>query len=88
VVPGIVPRLWQDDSMPKVEIEITGMTCDHCVNAVTGELNALGANTVGIDLNADGVSVARLDSDVPISDEQIADAVNNAGYDVVGVNRY
>lgn len=74
--------------MPKVEIEIKGMTCDHCVNAVTGELNALGAQTVGIDLDPEGVSVARFDSDVPISDDQIANAVNNAGYDVVGVKRY
>jgi len=73
--------------MPTVEIEIKGMTCAHCVKAVTEELTSLGAKAVGIDLTPDGVSVARFESDLPISDEQIAQAVDEAGYDVVGVRR-
>jgi len=73
--------------MPKVAIQITGMTCDHCVKAVTEELNNLGAKTVGIDLTKDRVSVARFESDEPVSDAQIAQAVDNAGYNVVGVSR-
>ena len=43
---------------------VTGMTCEHCVNAVTGELQQLaGVSAVRVDLAAGAVTVT---SDGPL----------------------
>jgi copper chaperone len=57
---------------------VTGMTCDHCVKAVTDELEGLpGVEAVTVDLASGGVSVT---SDLPLDDDAVAAAIDEAGY--------
>ena len=59
---------------------VTGLTCNHCVSAVTSELTALdGVHDVSIDLVADGTSTVTVNSDVPLSAEQVDAALDEAG---------
>jgi copper chaperone len=58
---------------------VEGMTCQHCVNAVSGEVGQLpGVTDVAVDLNHGTVAVTadRLD------DEAVRAAVDEAGYRV------
>lgn len=65
-------------------LNIDGMTCGHCVASVTEELTAIeGVTTVDIDLNAGGISTARIESSGPISEATLSEAVAEAGYTVV-----
>lgn len=59
--------------------QVVGMTCGHCVNAVTGELtdSVAGVNAVNIDLPTGQVV---LTSDGPVTEAAIAAAVTEAGY--------
>ena len=60
---------------------VTGMTCEHCVNAVTTELSALdGVENVQVDLGQGAVTVT---SASPLPDEAVRAAVDEAGYTVV-----
>ncbi len=59
---------------------VEGMTCQHCVNSVTGEINKLaGIGTVTVDLQAQTVTVTA----ESIDDEAIREAIDEAGYQVV-----
>ncbi len=59
---------------------VTGMTCGHCVSAVTSELTALpGVENVDVDLAAGGVSTVTVTSAEPLSDEQVTGALDEAG---------
>jgi copper ion binding protein len=61
---------------------IKGMTCGHCVDAVSGELGQLpGVNDVRVDLAA---GTATVTSDRPLDPQAVRDAVDEAGYEVVG----
>jgi copper chaperone len=61
---------------------VSGMTCGHCVQAVTEELTAIdGVTGVEVDLGSGDVTVT---SDAPLDREQIAGAVDEAGYELVG----
>jgi copper chaperone CopZ len=56
------------------------MTCDHCVHAVTSEIGALdGVTDVAVDLNAGGTSSVQVTSDEPLSDADVAAALDEAG---------
>lgn len=60
---------------------VSGMTCEHCVRAVNDELSALGGVTaVEVDLVPGGMSTVTVISDDPLTDAQVADAVDEAGY--------
>ena len=60
--------------------EVTGMTCDHCVQAVTTEVAAIGGvRDVDVDLANGRVTV----TGDGFTDEQVAAAVDEAGYAVV-----
>jgi copper chaperone len=62
---------------------VTGMTCGHCVSAVTEELTKLpGVREVSIDLVAGGTSAVRVTSETDLSDEQVREAVDEAGYEL------
>ena len=57
---------------------VTGMTCGHCVEAVTGELIRLpGVRDVRVDL-ASGQVTVRSDGMVPL--DEVRAAVDEAGY--------
>jgi copper chaperone len=60
---------------------VTGMTCGHCVSAVTGEIGELpGVEQVKVDLDSGVVTVT---SDGPLDAAAVAAAVDEAGYRVV-----
>ena len=60
---------------------VTGMTCSHCVGAVSTEVGRLpGVSDVQVDLATGGVTVT---SDQPADDEAVTAAVDEAGYQVV-----
>ena len=59
---------------------VTGMTCAHCVNAVTSELASLsGVSAVTVDLGPDGVSRVTVTSDRPLPAEAVTGALDEAG---------
>ncbi|MDQ3156882.1 MAG: heavy-metal-associated domain-containing protein [Actinomycetota bacterium] len=59
--------------------QVTGMTCEHCVAAVRSEITGIaGVTGVEIDLVAGGTSTVTVDGQA--TDEQIAQAVDEAGY--------
>ena len=59
---------------------VTGMTCQHCVNAVTGELAALGGvSSVVVDLVPGGESLVTVASDAPLAQQAVAAALDEAG---------
>ena len=57
---------------------VTGMTCSHCVQAVTEEITQLaGVTGVTVDLEQGRVDVT---SDQPLATDAVAAAVDEAGY--------
>jgi copper ion binding protein len=67
--------------MSESTYQVTGMTCGHCVQAVTGEIKRLpGVREVQIDLATGTVTV---ESDAPLALDQVRAAVEEAGYDLV-----
>jgi copper chaperone CopZ len=64
---------------------VTGMTCGHCVAAVTEELTALpGVENVHVQLVPGGDSVVTVTSAAPLADDAVREAVDEAGYAVTG----
>lgn len=62
---------------------VTGMTCGHCVSAVTEELSAIdGVEQVDVDLVAGGDSPVTVTASRPVDRESIVAAVDEAGYRV------
>ncbi|HEU5486169.1 MAG TPA: heavy metal-associated domain-containing protein [Microlunatus sp.] len=60
------------------EYLVSGMTCGHCVDAVTEEVSGLpGVTEVSVDLES-GVLTVTSDTDVPVP--EIEHAVAEAGY--------
>lgn len=60
---------------------VDGMTCDHCVQHVTAELMAVpGVSDVRVELHAGGSSPVVVTSDWALADEDVAAAVDEAGY--------
>lgn len=59
---------------------VTGMTCDHCKNAVTTELGRIdGVTKVDVDLTSGAVTV---ESDERLDRAAVAAAVDEAGYEL------
>ena len=73
--------------MSTVTYIVAGMTCEHCVSAVTSELRSLeGVSDVQIALVAGGDSPVTVTSAAPLTPEAVAAAVDEAGdYRLVGV---
>ena len=60
--------------------KVTGMTCEHCANAVTSEVSALGGvSDVKVDLVPSGVSLVTITSNEPLTDDVIGAALEEAG---------
>jgi copper chaperone len=66
---------------------VTGMTCEHCVHAVTEELARLsGVTGVTVDLVPGGQSAVIVTSDTPLPADAVGAALDEAGdYRLVGV---
>ena len=59
---------------------VTGMTCEHCVHAVTEELNLLdGVSAVTVALVPGGQSKVTVTSDAPLAGQAVAGALDEAG---------
>lgn len=57
---------------------VTGMSCEHCVRAVTEEVSAItGVRDVEVDLASGRVSVT---SERELTRSEVAEAVDEAGY--------
>ncbi|HEY9558190.1 MAG TPA: cation transporter [Acidimicrobiales bacterium] len=57
---------------------VTGMTCGHCVAAVTEEVSKIaGVTNVDVELDSGRVTV---ESEGPVDDAALAAAVDEAGY--------
>lgn len=72
----------------KVEVDVNGMSCGMCVNAITKELKATE--------KADNISVSLEDKkarftevkDKKMTDAEIKTAIKKAGYEAVKIRRY
>ena len=61
---------------------VAGMTCGHCVSAVTEEVTAVpGVTAVDVDLASGRLTVT---SDTPVDDDAVRAAVDEAGYELTG----
>jgi copper chaperone len=59
---------------------VTGMTCGHCVGAVSSEVREIaGVTDVSIELVAGGTSTISVTSDAPVSVSDVAAALDEAG---------
>ena len=64
---------------------VTGMTCGHCVAAVTQELTALpGVRRVSVQLVPGGDSTVTVTSAEPLDEQTVRAAVDEAGYELQG----
>ncbi|MBT0771316.1 heavy-metal-associated domain-containing protein [Kineosporia sp. J2-2] len=69
--------------MSTTTIDVTGMTCGHCVSAVTSELSAIpGVTAVAVDLHPEGVTPVTITSDSDLDPSAVAAAVDEAGYEL------
>jgi len=67
--------------VPTTTYTVSGMTCGHCVSAVTAEIGELpGVEQVTVDLDSGVVTVT---SEGPLDGAAVAAAVDEAGYRMV-----
>ncbi|MCW2948914.1 MAG: cation-transporting ATPase [Actinoallomurus sp.] len=68
--------------MINTRYEVTGMTCGHCVSAVTEEIGRIdGVTGVDVELATGSVTVT---STATLSREAVREAVDEAGYEIAG----
>ena len=66
--------------MTTATYQVTGMTCEHCVHAVTSELkNVDGVTGVTVDLHPGGASAVTVSSAAPLTAGTVAAALDEAG---------
>ncbi len=72
--------------MTSVTYQVTGMTCGHCVHAVSSELQDLdGVRDVTVELVPGGESPVTVTSDIALTEQAIAAALDEAGgYQLAG----
>ena len=62
--------------------QVQGMTCGHCVSAVSSEIRRLsGVSEVAVDLDNGKVTVI---AEQPLAQDDVRAAVEEAGYELVG----
>lgn len=67
--------------MTTQRFQVPGVSCQHCVNAITKEVSALaGVQRVQVALETKTVTVEHAEQ---VSSDQIVAAINEAGYDEV-----
>ena len=71
--------------MTTTTYQVSGMTCGHCITSVREEVGALpGVTDVAVDLVPGGTSRVTVTSDTPQQPDDVARAVDEAGYAIVG----
>ncbi len=68
----------------KKKILVEGMSCGHCVNHVSEALKEIGAKDVDVNLDKK-LATAEISED--ITDDVIKAAIEDAGYDVVKIEK-
>ncbi|WP_443661656.1 heavy-metal-associated domain-containing protein [Clostridium sp.] len=68
----------------KKKILVEGMSCEHCVNHVSEALKEIGAKDVNVNLEK---KLATAEISDNITDDAIKLAIEDAGYDVVNIER-
>ncbi len=59
---------------------VTGMTCEHCANAVTSELGGIdGVSDVTVELVPGGSSLVTVASAAPLPEDAVSAALDEAG---------
>jgi copper ion binding protein len=67
--------------MATTTYQVQGMTCGHCVSAVSSEISQIpGVSDVSVDLSTGQVTVK---ANQPVEDAMVRAAVEEAGYEVV-----
>lgn len=67
-------------------VTVSGLTCGHCVNAVTEELTALsGVESVHVELVSGGTSTVTVASESPLVESDVRAAIDEAGYQFVAL---
>ncbi|WP_102509729.1 cation transporter [Sanguibacter massiliensis] len=76
--------------MPTITtLDVTGMTCGHCVSAVTKELEAVsGVKNVSVDLNVGEASEVTVVSDDVLEEDALRAAIDEAGYEITGISTH
>jgi copper chaperone len=70
--------------MTSTTYTVRGMTCGHCVNAVTEEISEIdGVASVEIDLVEGGDSPVTVASDAELDFEAVRAAIDEAGYELI-----
>ncbi|MBS6030134.1 MAG: heavy-metal-associated domain-containing protein [Kocuria rhizophila] len=65
-------------------VNVSGMTCEHCVSSVKEELAEVpGVTAVDVDLNSGGISPVTIESTGDLDLQAVTEAVAEAGYSVV-----
>ena len=68
-------------------VNVSGMTCEHCVTSVSEELRELrGVQDVHVVLNAGGVSQVTITSSKTLDSAAIGEAIAEAGYLLISNN--
>ena len=65
-----------------ITLKIEGMSCPHCQKHVSDALNALSGVTAEVNLQN---NAAYITSDNPINTEELVKVVEDAGYQVTGI---
>jgi copper chaperone len=67
--------------MVKTILNVDGMSCEHCVKAITKAVGALpGVSNVAVDLNAKTVTV---EHDPELTPDKIKYEIEEQGYDII-----
>jgi copper chaperone CopZ len=70
----------EEAAMAELRYTVEGMSCQHCVNAITNEVTKVpGVVDVGVDLNGGTVTV----TGDRVDDAAVRAAIDEAGYEVV-----
>lgn len=68
--------------MPTTTLSVSGMTCEHCVRAVKQEVGEISGVTQ-VDVELGTPSTVTVESTEPISHQDLVEAIDEAGYEVV-----
>lgn len=67
--------------MEKITLNVSGMSCGHCVKAVEGSVGELkGVQSVGVNLDSGQVDVTYNSEEVTL--DTIKETIDDQGYDV------
>jgi copper chaperone len=68
--------------MKTIKLNVEGMSCSHCVNAVTKGVTALGGVS-GVNVDLEGKTVTVDFDEAKVTLDSIKEAIEDEGYDVV-----